>query len=389
MPESKRRIPVVVAVILAIAVLAAVGYLVTRRDGGTGIASEEIVVGSLLALSGPDRSFGITQQQGMKIALEEIEAAGGVAGRPLRIEFADTQLNEDLGLQEYKRLTTNPKIRAIVGVTGSGVALRIAPFANQDEVVLLSSLDTSPKLTAAGPYFFRNIASDSYSGVVLSNWVVERGETLASLIYNSENAWSRGCREAVEEAYAPAGGSMVVESTAVLDSTDNFSPMIITFREATPTPQAVFVCLMGRQAGLFVSQAKANRLDTPFYGTDPFSQQEFIDNAQDALGQSFFVLPGEGATASYETFAATYRKQYGSEADSIAAKAYDAVHLLAAALENVIRKEKELSGPNIRESLAGIQHEGITGMNSFDENGDLEQANFDQFTYRNGQRVKL
>lgn len=352
-----------------------------------GSISPTVVVGSLLALSGPDKSFGITQQRGMDIALDEVNADGGINGKNLKIEYGDTKLTEDLGLQEYKRLTGDVGVNAIVGITGSGVNLRLAPFAEKDQVVIFDSLATSPKLTKdGGKYFFRNIASDTYAGIVLSKWAIESDQKRAVLIYNSENSWSNGLKSACESAYKDAGGTWVVEPTAVLDSTDNFSATIVSIREKKP--DAVFVCLMGRQAGLFVSQAEANNLDVPFYGTDPFSQQEFIDNAKDARNHSFFVLPAEDKNERYQTFEANYKERFGDAADSIAAKAYDAVHTLASAL----RKADEaggLTGESIRKALAETEYLGITGMNAFDDNGDLREASFDRFTYEGEQRVAV
>lgn len=375
-------IALVLAVLLA---LGLVGYWWSTQGGDA--EQETVVIGSLLALTGPDKSFGITQQQGMLLALEDIANAGGLEGRTLEVEFADTQLNEDLGLQEYKRLAARADINAIVGVTGSGVALRIAPFANQDQTVLLSPLGTSPSLTDAGPYLFRNIASDAYSGVVLANWVIEQGRTNAALIYNSENAWSRGCRSSVEAAYPAAGGTLVVEPAAALDSMENFEPIVIAFREAPTPPEAIFVCLMGRQAGLFVGQARANELKGPFFGTDTMSQQEFVDNAREGLEHSYFVLPAESGGDRYTAFASRYQEQYSARADSIAAKAYDAVQMIAEALRELIRAERPLTGPSIRDQLSRTRYDGITGPNAFDAKGDLAEAAFERFTYRGGQRA--
>lgn len=348
--------------------------------------AKPIVIGSLLALSGKDQSFGITERRGIEMAVDEVNADGGIGGAPLRVEFADTRLEEDLGLQEYKRLTGSLGLNAIVGVTGSGIALRIAPYANEDKVVLLSPLDTSPKLTRdGGPYFFRNIASDAYSGVVLSKWALERGHKSGAVVFNTENAWSQGCKASVEEAFATAGGLFVVASFGVVDSAVNFSAAIASIRAAKTPAQGVFVCLMGRQGGMFASQAASSRLGVDFYGTDPFSQQEFVDNAGDGKGRSFFVLPAEANGAAFEKFTAVYTERYHGQPDSIAAKAHDALHLMAIALRGA-QKKGALTGEAIRAELARASYNGITGPNAFDENGDLKEARFDRFTYKDGKR---
>lgn len=336
--------------------------------------AEPIVIGSILALSGEHQSFGITQRNGMDIALDEINAAGGIGGRPLKVEYADSQLDVDRGEQEYKRLTGAAGIRAIVGLTGSGVALRVAPLADKDQVVILDSIDTSPKLTTeGGDYFFRNIASDAYGGQVLASWAVEKELKTAALLYNSENDWSTGCRSAVEEAYPKAGGSFVIEAVGVVDATTDFGGPSVAIKAARPS--AVFVCLMGRQAGLFVQQATASGVEGPFFGTDPFSQQEFVDNMGDGGPRTLFALPASAESPRYVAFATEYKKRHNAEADAIAAKAYDAMHVMALALRAAT------SGPALRDALAATTYEGVTGENAFDANGDLAKAAFDRFTY--------
>jgi branched-chain amino acid transport system substrate-binding protein len=354
--------------------------------GRPGAGADSVVIGSLLPLSGQDMSFGVTEQRGMEIALAEINAAGGIQGKALKIEYADTKLNEDTGVQEYKRLTGERKLSILEEVTGSGVALRLAPYATQDRVIMISSLNTSPKLTGASPYFFRTIASDNYSGIALAKWALERGHKRAALVHNTENAWSQGLKGAAEPAYKQEGGSWAIQPLGVVNSTDDFSSSILAIRAVQPPVQAVIVALMGRQAGLFVSQAKANHLDVPFYGTDTFSQQEFIDNAKSGLAQSFFVLPAEPKSPEYEKFATEYRKRYSSEPDTIAAKAYDALHLMAVVLAETA-KTGDLTGPRVREQLVKVGYQGITGPHAFDQNGDLREARFDRLTYSGGKRV--
>ena len=343
-------------IVAGLVLLAVIGLFLFIPDN-SGDGASEVRVGSLLALSGPDKSFGVTQQRGMQIAVDEINESGGVNGKQLKIEYADTKLTEDLGLQEYKRLVGDSGVPAIVGITGSGVNLRLAPFAEKDQVVLFDSLATSPKLTKeGGEYFFRNIASDAYAGVVLSEWSVEREHKTAALVFNSENSWSTGLESAVIEAYPAAGGSFVADSFPVVNSTDNFGSVIASIR--SKSPDAVFVCLMGRQAGLFVSQAKAANLDVPFYGTDPFSQQEFIDNAGEAIGQSWFVLPAENKTGRYLDFEEKYQARFDATADSIAAKAYDSVYVFCEALVSI---KSEITGPSIQKSMKSVSYDGNHG----------------------------
>jgi branched-chain amino acid transport system substrate-binding protein len=343
-------------------------------------------VGSLLALTGQHKSFGINQKRGMDIALEEINSDGGINGKPLKIIYADTALDENKALQEYKRLVLEQNLKAIVGVTGSGVALKLAPLAEKDKVLLLSSLDTSPRLTLdGGEYFYRNIASDAYNGEVLVKFANVRKAKNAVLIFNSENSWALGCKQAIIDAVISDGNQKFIQDPiAVLDSTDNFSSAILTLKQHKEL-ESIYVCLMGRQAGMFVKQSVKNGLDANFYGTDSFSQQEFIDNAGDASANAFFVMPASSKSDKYSEFEKKYLKLYGEQADSIAAKAYDAVKIMSSA----IKKTKNTDGKYLKKEFESISLDGITGENSFDENGDLKHAEFDKYTYSNLNMLKI
>lgn len=355
---------------------------------GPGPETSEIRIGSILALSGPNKSFGVTQQRGFEMALDDINKSGGINGKPLRIEYADSRLDEDQGAQVYKKLTIGMGIKAIVGVTGSGVALKLAPSATRDHVVLISSLNTSPKLTTdGGPFFFRNIASDAFAGKVVVDWAVADNNERAVVVYNSENAWARGCVDSIRSATSQRSPAILVgEPIAVLDSTDDFGGVISSFKSQSPGIQAVFLCLMGRQAGLFVKQAQENSLSVTFYGTDSLSQKEFIDNARSGAESAKFVMPGEGNSDAYQKFSAAYQARYGEQADTVAAKAYDALLTFAAAMREA--KLSNVDGVKLRDALHRVQYEGVTGLNSFDKNGDLEHPLFDKFTYRDLKMVR-
>jgi branched-chain amino acid transport system substrate-binding protein len=206
------------------------------------------------------------------------------------------------------------------------------------------------------------------------------------LIYNSENTWAAGCKQAVSDAVVKVNGANFVrEPISVLDSTDNFSSAILSLKDAQDDLNAIYVCLMGRQAGLFVKQAVDNGLQANFYGTDSFSQQEFIDNAGEAASQALFVMPAASKSDKYQQFADKYQALYGEQADTVAAKAYDAVKVIAAAIKQV----GELDSTKLRDTLKTITVEGVTGENAFDENGDLRHAEYDPFTYSGSAMVKL
>src|ERR1700674_2959902 len=144
--------------------------------------NSDVSIGAILPLSGDNASFGTTARGAYRIA----EQDAAKMGLPkIRLVYGDSKLDKDLALKEFRRLVDVDKVVGLVEVTGSGVAISLAPIAARDQVLILSGIDSSPDLTEkGGAYFFRVIPSDAYSGKVLSEWTVGSGLSRAALVYN-------------------------------------------------------------------------------------------------------------------------------------------------------------------------------------------------------------
>ena len=373
--------------LVGIAALVAL-FLILRTDGAgtpTPPAPQALAVGAILPLSGENASFGTTARAAFEIAQADATAAGRA---PVTIVYGDSQLDKDKALAQWRRLVQEEKVVAFTEVTGSGIALALAGIAAQDQVPMVSGIDTSPALTTqGGKFFFRVIPSDAYSGKVLADWTTGEGLKQAALIYNQQNDWAVGFHDAVNGAYPAAGGTLGEKSTlTVTDDTVDFGPAITTLKQANP--QAVFVGLMGRQAGLFVAQAVDKGLTGPFFGVDNFAQQEFVEGAGPAAARARLALPSESTSDRARQFADTFREKTGRDADAIAFKAYDAYMVLLTAIEEVSRRGGTVTGAAIRDALATTRVEGITGPISFDSNNDLAEASYSRFTFaKDGSRI--
>jgi len=337
-----------------------------------------ITVGAILPLTGPDSSFGTTQRAAIEIADADAKRQGIAAPR---IVFGDSQMKKDLALKEFRRLVDQERVAAFVEVSGSGPALALERVAAKDEVPIVSGLDTSPALTAGGgPYFFRVIPSDAYSSQVLSAWAFEKGLKKAALIVNQQNDWAVGFRDSAKSAFRAKGGDLPDDAIiSVTDDTTNFAAAISQLR--SHNPQAVFVGLMGRQAGLFVKQAVDKGLPGPFLGVDNLSQQEFVDNAGEARTAARFVLPAELKSDAVRTFGVAFRDKTGREADGIAFKTYDSYWAVLRAIQVVEKSGQPVTGASIQKALSALDFVGLTGPIAFDSNNDLKQASYDRLAY--------
>jgi branched-chain amino acid transport system substrate-binding protein len=346
----------------------------TKPTSGT----TTVTIGAILPLTGENASFGTTQRAAFEIAQEDAKRQGRVLPR---LVYGDSKLDKDLTLKEFRRLVDQEKVVAFAEVTGSGPALALEDIAAKDQVPIVSGIDTSPELTAGGgAYFFRVIPSDAYSLRVLSQWAFEKGLKKAALVVNQESDWAVGFKKAALADYRAKGGQLPDDAiVTVTNDTVNFAPAISRLK--AQAPQAVFVGLMGRQAGLFVKQAVDKGLTGPFLGVDNLAQQEFSDNAGEARTRALLVLPSEVHSEAGRKFEAAYRAKTGREADAIAYKAYDSYITVLDAIEAVLKSGQPVTGKAVQKALVTLRFDGLTGPIAFDHDNDLAQANYERFTY--------
>lgn len=360
------------SVILVSAVLLACGCQSTQS--GTG----SVKVGALLPLSGDNASFGTTARDAYLIAEQDLKEQGKT---PLELDYGDSRLDPTVANNEFTRLVTQDHVIGFVEVTGSGIALSLAPRADAQHIPLLSAIDTSPLLTTqGGHYFFRVIPSDAYSSKVLASWLTEKQLKTAAMIVNQQNGWATGFRSAIVPAYRSQGGALPDDAILpVTDATVDFNSAIVRL-EGTH-PQAWFIGLMGRQAGLFVKQAVARGIAGPFVGVDNLDQAEFSAAAGPAASHAWFVLPADISSAAGKQFAQEYKAKFQRMPDSLAYAAYDAYFVMQHALDTMKAARRPMTGENLQQALAATKFNGVTGTIEFDQNHDLKEASYQRWTY--------
>jgi branched-chain amino acid transport system substrate-binding protein len=363
--------------------------LATLLQAGCSSApsSSGVRVGAILPLSGENASFGTTARAAYQIAQDD---AANQGLPKITLVYGDSKLDKDLALREFRRLVDNEKVVAFVETTGSGVALALAPLAEKERIPILSGINSSPELTEkGGPYFFRVIPSDSYSGKVLSEWAVGEGLRTAALVYNQQNGWATGFKSAITAAFPAAGGTLQPEAVVpVSDDTIDFSGAIARLR--AQRPQVWFVGLMGRQAALLVKQAAERGIHGPFFGVDNLAQTEFAQGAGAGLKYTMLALPAEVQSPRATEFTQKYKTLEKRDPDAIAFKAYDSYMVLAHAIKDVSASALPITGPNIQVQLEKTNLDGLAGPIQFDSHHDLKNAKYDRFTFSpSGEKVLL
>jgi branched-chain amino acid transport system substrate-binding protein len=147
---------IIIGAVLLLAVIAGACLQDTQSD--------EIKIGAILPLTGEAAEYGEDAKLGIDLAVEEINAAGGINGKMIQVVYEDSQATPSQGVAAIQKLITVDKVPVIIGAMASSVTLAIAPIAEENKVVLLSPASTAPQITEAGDYIFRNEVSDAYGG---------------------------------------------------------------------------------------------------------------------------------------------------------------------------------------------------------------------------------
>jgi branched-chain amino acid transport system substrate-binding protein len=175
-----KRLVLSIAGVFFLAALLVVGM------SGSAEAADPVVIGSISPLTGTNAVQGLDMKRGEGLALEEINAAGGICGRPLKIIWEDTESSAKGGMDAVHKLVEINKVPLIIGAYSSGISLPTGQWTNSKKVIQIAEASTSPKLRDIGPYFFNIIGLDEVMGTLLAGFALESGaQSFASITVNN------------------------------------------------------------------------------------------------------------------------------------------------------------------------------------------------------------
>jgi branched-chain amino acid transport system substrate-binding protein len=199
-------------------------------------------------------------------------------------------------------------------------------------------------------------------------------------VVDQQNSWAVGFKSTLPSAFRDQGGVMPDEEIlSVTEETVDFNSAIAQLQKSNP--QAWFVGLMGRQAGLFVQQAVARGIKGPFFGVDNLEQKEFVDAAGAAQTKAWLALPSVINSAAAVSFSAKYLQRFQRKPDPGAFEAYDAYFVMLGAVERAENLGRPVSGAAIQSQLKTTDFQGLTGRIQFDPHNDLMNVKYQRLTY--------
>ena len=302
--------------------------------------------------------MGVSMRDGVKLAVGEINAKGGVLGRKLELIERDDEARNERGVQIAQELINKEKVVAAVGYINSGVALASQRFYQEAKIPVMNNVATATTITkqfADQPenYVFRNAANDTIqSGMIVEELVTRRKYDKVAILADSTNYGQLG-REDLEKALAAKGiKAVAIEKYNIKDV--DMTPQLLKAKEAGA--QVVITYGIGPELAQIANGMVKLGWKVPMMGSWTLSMGNFIDNAgknaDGAIMPQTFIQ--EGNTPKRKSFIAAYQKAY--KVDRIpspvsAAQGYDSIYLLAAA----IAQAKSTEGPKIREALEDLK----------------------------------
>jgi branched-chain amino acid transport system substrate-binding protein len=323
-----------------------------------------IKIGNYAAITGKDGTFGDSSTKATRLAIDEINAAGGVLGQSLELVVEDTQSKPGEASTVVKKLITRDRVVALIGEVTSSRSLEGAGVAQAFKIPMLSPSATNPAVTATGDYIFRACFIDPFQGKVLATFARDKLKARhAALLTSISSAYSTGLGEVFRVQFPSAGGTIVADQKFAEGDKD-FKAQLTAIKAANP--DVIFVPAYYTEAALIAKQARELGLTLPLIGGDGWEAPELVEIAGSSIEGCYYSThySAESPDPKVQAFVQKYRARFdGRTPDGMAALGYDAAYMMV----DAIRRAGSTEPAKIRDALAATKNfEGITGRIDMD-----------------------
>ncbi len=365
------KVLIVVAVTTAIALGA---FTCGKKDAG------EIRIGAVLPLTGDAAIYGEELRNGIELAVDLINSERGINGQPIRVVFQDDTGDAKTGLSALNKLIQVDKVPVIIGGAMSNVAASIAPVAQSNKIVLLSPTATAPSLSKIGDYFFRIWPSDNFDGAFMADFAYDSLEIYKVSIMFVNTDYGKGIEGVFKREFEIKGGKILLSEGYDLGATD-FRSTLSKIKKLKP--DAIYLPGYYKEIAGILRQAKELGIATRFLSVNSFMDPKILEIAGETAEGAIFTYPlydPEDSETIVKSFVDKFQNKYGKKPDAFAAQGYDALNIVASAINKGGYTSRE-----IQRALSQLKDfPGVTGTMNFDENGDVVK-HLRIMTVRNGQ----
>lgn len=330
-------------------------------------STDSIKFGLIGPLTGDASIYGIAVKNGIDLAIEEINAAGGVLDKKVEVEALDDKNDISEAVSAYNNLVSKQMV-ALLGTVTSKPSIAVAEIASEDRMPMLSPTGTAQAITTYGDNVFRVCFTDPFQGKTMAVFAAENLKVKnVAVIYDNSNDYSEGLAKSFIET-VEAKGLTVVANESYGEADKDFRTQLTKIQAAQP--EVLFMPDYYQKIALIATQAREIGFDKPLLGGDGWDGVlEVLDNSnKKVIDNSYFsnhysVKDTEKVVADFVT---NFKAKYNETPNAFAALAYDSAYIMTNAIKSAGSTDKEA----IIKALKEMTFDGVTGHITFDENGD-------------------
>lgn len=340
------------------------------KEGGgnsaTNTASgDTIVIGEYSSMTGGTSTFGQNTHKGITLAVDEINAAGGINGKKIKLVTEDDESKAEKVVAVVQKLISSDKVVAVLGEVASSRSMLAADVCQPAKTPMISPSSTNPKVTQKGDYIFRVCFTDDFQAVVAAHFAYDQGYRNVAVFKDVKNDYSTAFAEIFTKEFTKLGGKISGEQSYQEKDAD-FKAQLGNLKSGNP--DAMLVPGYYNEVGTIARQAREAGMNIPLIGGDGWESPNLVPGAGTALEGCFFTnhsFSRDMPDPLIQKFVANYKKAYNEEPTALSGLAYDAAMVLATALKGA----KTLDGAGIRDAIAGVKdYQGVTGKITIDAN---------------------
>ncbi|MCI0330251.1 MAG: ABC transporter substrate-binding protein [candidate division Zixibacteria bacterium] len=342
--------------------------LALSLSAGCAKRDDVIKIGEYGSLTGTTATFGVSTKNGIDMATEEINAAGGLLGKKIQVIVEDDRGLADEAASAVKKLVTQDKVVAVLGEVASSRSLAGAPICQENKIPMVTPSSTNPEVTKKGDYIFRICFIDPFQGEAMAKFAFENLKVKkAAILKDSKNDYSVGLAQYFAETFKGLGGQIVAEES-YFEGDQDFKAQLTSIKGKKP--EAIFIPGYYTEVGLIARQARELGLNIPLLGGDGWDSPKLTEIATlkkpgDALKDCYFSnhYAADDPNPVIQDFIKKYKAKYEEVPDAMAVLGYDAAHILY----DAIKRAGSPEGAKIRDELAKTANfPGVAGQTTID-----------------------
>ncbi|HEV3300157.1 MAG TPA: ABC transporter substrate-binding protein [Planctomycetaceae bacterium] len=326
-------------------------------------APDEVRIGHYASLTGSEATFGQSTDNGIRLAVEAVNQAGGIHGKKIRLITYDDRGDAKEAGTAVTRLINRDQVAAVLGEVASGLSLAAAPVCQEYGIPMVTPSSVAPEITAVGDRIFRVCFMNRFQAYACAKFAREnlKAQT-AAILYDQKLPYSVGLADEFEKQFAAMGGR-ILSRLSYQEGDQDFSAQLTSIRGSEPN--IVFIPGYYTDVANIAVQARKLGIRVPLVGGDGWDSAKLAEIAGDAIDGAYFCshYSQQDPRPRVQEFLKNYRKQFGIAPDAMAALGFDAANILFAAIE----KAPSQSGAEIAAALAATKNfDGVTGRISID-----------------------